>query len=83
MNNNFDLYDVRFYLENIVATLDIIRECFTDEIVVTRRECETPGNRGLGVNFVHRSSEIYEPALHGIYVNLFDLLKKVKEVTDG
>lgn len=79
MNNNFDMDDVRFFLECIVANFDILTERFSDEVTSIEALQKKSGSNGCGNAFVNRASIIYAPAFNGIYISLYALLEKIGE----
>ena len=71
MQNKLDIDGVRFSLDNIVSTLQLVME-----------EQEHLSSKGvLEGNFFNRMGSVYLPVLNLIQCSAFDLLREVEEAT--
>ena len=68
MQNKLDIDGVRFSLDNIVSTLQLVMEHLSSKGV-------------LEGNFFNRMGSVYLPVLNLIQCSAFDLLREVEEAT--
>ena len=70
MQNKLDIDGVRFSLDNIVSTLQLVME-----------EEHLSSKGVLEGNFFNRMGSVYLPVLNLIQCSAFDLLREVEEAT--
>lgn len=73
MQNKLDIDGVRFYIDNIVSTLQLVMEDMEQEHLSSKGVLEG--------NFFNRMGSVYLPVLNLIQCSAFDLLREVEEAT--
>ena len=73
MQNKLDIDGVRFSLDNIVSTLQLVMEDMEQEHLSSKGVLE--------VNFFNRMGSVYLPVLNLIQCSAFDLLRGVEVAT--
>ena len=73
MQNKLDIDGVRFSLDNIVSTLQLVMEDMEQEHLSSKVVLEG--------NFFNRMGSVYLPVLNLIQCSAFDLLREVEEAT--
>ena len=73
MQNKLDIDGVRFSLDNIVSTLQLVMEDMEQEHLSSKGVLEG--------NFFNLMGSVYLPVLNLIQCSAFDLLREVEEAT--
>lgn len=73
MQNKLDIDGVRFSLDNIVSTLQLVMEDMEQEHLSSKGVLEG--------NFFNRMGSVYLPVLNLIQCSAFDWLREVEEAT--
>ena len=73
MQKKLDIDGVRFSVDNIVSTLQLVMEDMEQEHLSSKGVLE--------VNFFNRMGSVYLPVLNLIQCSAFDLLREVEEAT--
>lgn len=76
-----DMDTVHFELDGIVATMSLVLEALSGDIVVPTKH-DNDNEIGFARNFCRRTDRYYEPALNNIWLSLARLLERVEVATE-